>query len=704
MTVEELNVIITAQNTEFNRRLDEVNNRLDDMADTAQNASDKTYNIFRGLAGKLAALGIGKLIANSITEGMNSIESESLFETSLGKYADSVREWSESVGNALGLDDYTLRKNVGTLYTMTKNMGIAESSAASMSQEFALLAEDMASFYNISSDEAFAKLRSGLTGEAEPLKQLGILVDENTVKQYAYANGIAETGAELTQAQKVLARYKAIMAQTSTAQGDLSRTLDSPANQLRIIKNEVTVLMRDIGTSLMPTVSSLLSAANAGLQIISPIVRDVAEGVNSAAQALINASPQTKTMLTIALAAAVAIPAVTKATALLTAAKAAYNTVLTLLIPKQLTFAAALKATAGWIGIIAAAIGVISLINDINAQATDTTVEAADALSDEEANANSAADGVDNLTESVENLGKTTEKSLAAVDKLNIFKGGSVSSVSGLVSQADIDLLLDADDVLVDIQSKVGELSSGGVGDIFSSFREGWSDFWQDVGGAFDKFIRGDFAGGWADLEGAFECGLTDIDNLFRKHLGKWYEWWSDTLKNFGYGLANWGELWGNLGSGIYNATHADEIYKLELDGKYSDAVQSVQLATNDYLRQGLSAADALAKAESEYLTTPEALYYYQNLADNARSLEEVMEAEKQIDLQMQMAEYDYNPLDYYGANQIVGPMLVDFSNFEMPSSNQIVQNNVTVEIDGEELTAYVTSKESRTTEVSNGY
>lgn len=105
MTVEELNVIITAQNTEFNRRLDEVNNRLDDMADTAQSASDKTYSVFRGLASKLAALGIGKFIANSITEGMNAVESESLFETSLGKYADSAREWSERVGNALGLDD-----------------------------------------------------------------------------------------------------------------------------------------------------------------------------------------------------------------------------------------------------------------------------------------------------------------------------------------------------------------------------------------------------------------------------------------------------------------------------------------------------------------------------------------------------------------------------------------------------------------------
>lgn len=107
---------------------------------------------------------------------------------------------------------------------MTKSMGIAGDTAYDLSTSLVLLAQDMASFYNMDTEEAFVKLRAGITGETEPLKALGILVDENTVSQYAYQNGLAETGEELTQQQKVLARYYAILDQTSTAQGDLART------------------------------------------------------------------------------------------------------------------------------------------------------------------------------------------------------------------------------------------------------------------------------------------------------------------------------------------------------------------------------------------------------------------------------------------------------------------------------------------------
>ncbi len=181
-------------------------------ADTKSSASAGSgSSILSKLGGAASALGIGKIIGDSITAGMSAVESESLFETSLGGYADSAREWSQNLGQSLGLDEYALRKNVGTLFTMTNNMGVAKDSALDMSQGLVQLAEDMASFYNISSDEAFNKLKSGLTGEAEPLKALGILVDENTVKQYAYANGIAEMGAELSQSEKVMARYGAIM-------------------------------------------------------------------------------------------------------------------------------------------------------------------------------------------------------------------------------------------------------------------------------------------------------------------------------------------------------------------------------------------------------------------------------------------------------------------------------------------------------------
>ena len=134
----------------------------------------------------------------------------------------------------------------------------------------------MASFYNLDSEEAFNKLRGGLTGEAEGLKALGILVDENTVKQTAYSAGIAATGAELTQEQKVLARYVAILNQTGNAQGDLARTLDSPSNMLRSLGQNVKNLSISFSALLMPAVKFVLPILNALVKVAYDAVNALA--------------------------------------------------------------------------------------------------------------------------------------------------------------------------------------------------------------------------------------------------------------------------------------------------------------------------------------------------------------------------------------------------------------------------------------------
>lgn len=200
-------------------------------------------------------LGVGK---SAVQAAMDVVESESLFETSMGGMAAAAREWSEQLSESLGLNAYELRQNVGVMYNMTKSMGIAGDTAYDLSTSLVMLAQDMASFYNMDTEEAFVKLRAGITGETEPLKALGILVDENTVSQYAYQNGLAETGAELTQQQKVLARYYAILDQTSTAQGDLARTIDSPANQLRIFQAQLERTKIELGMGLLPVVQEVM--------------------------------------------------------------------------------------------------------------------------------------------------------------------------------------------------------------------------------------------------------------------------------------------------------------------------------------------------------------------------------------------------------------------------------------------------------------
>jgi hypothetical protein len=141
---------------------------------------------------------------------------------------------------------------------MFGSMGAGEEEAYEMSTSLTQLANDMASFYNIDTEEAFSKLQAGITGQTEPLKRLGILVDENTIKQYAMANGISKTGKEMTQTQKLQARYGAIMQQTMKAQGDLARTMDSPTNQLRILNNQFDQAKIALGQALQPALIAVL--------------------------------------------------------------------------------------------------------------------------------------------------------------------------------------------------------------------------------------------------------------------------------------------------------------------------------------------------------------------------------------------------------------------------------------------------------------
>ena len=269
MTVDELQVLITANTKALQKEIDKTNSTIASLKKSADKTQNGIMSAFKKLKTGIVALGIGKVIKDSIQLGMDAIESDNLFEVSFGNMADSVRDWSEEVGNALGLNATEMRKSAGTIYNMTTSMGLAEDNALKMSKGLTLLANDMASFYNLSTEEAFTKLNAGITGETEPLKRLGILVDENTIKQVAYQQGIAQTGSELTQQQKVLARYMAILQQTGNAQGDLARTLDSPSNALRQLKSQVQQLGITFGSFFMPILQAVIPYITAFTKVIT---------------------------------------------------------------------------------------------------------------------------------------------------------------------------------------------------------------------------------------------------------------------------------------------------------------------------------------------------------------------------------------------------------------------------------------------------
>lgn len=277
MTVDELQVLITANTTALQKEISKTNSKISSLTKSADKTQGGVMSAFKKLKTGIVALGIGKVIADSIKMGMDAVESDSLFETSLGNMADEVRAWSDEIADALGLNAVAMRKNTGVIYNMTSSMGVASDNALKMSKGVSLLAEDMASFYNLNSTEAFNKIRAGLTGETEPLKALGILVDENTIKQVAYSEGIATTGSELTQQQKVLARYVAILKQTGNAQGDLARTINSPANQLRILKNQVSQLGLAFSNFLMPIISAVLPYLTAFAKVVTTALNSLSK-------------------------------------------------------------------------------------------------------------------------------------------------------------------------------------------------------------------------------------------------------------------------------------------------------------------------------------------------------------------------------------------------------------------------------------------
>lgn len=212
----------------------------------------------------------------ALKSAMEAVESENLFEVSFGEMSKAARDWSDELSRTLGINAYELRKSSAMLYTMSSSMGLAKDKAFEMSTGLTKLAYDMASFYNLKPEEAFQKLRSGIVGETEPLRTLGILIDENTTKSVAYANGIAKAGATLTQQEKVQARYLAIMQQTTQAQGDLARTIDSPTNQLRVLSERFDQISIQVGNALIPSFQVVLTMLSNN---IVPVLKDLADWV-----------------------------------------------------------------------------------------------------------------------------------------------------------------------------------------------------------------------------------------------------------------------------------------------------------------------------------------------------------------------------------------------------------------------------------------
>ena len=220
--------------------------------------------------GALGAAGVASVkLASDLTEVQNVVD------VTFGKNADTINKWAKNAATSFGLSELQAKKFNGTMGAMLKSMGLSDDAVLDMSTSMTGLAGDFASFYNLPIEEAFQKIRSGISGETEPLKELGINMSVANLEAYALSQGIDKSYDSMTQAEQAALRYNYLMSVSADAQGDFARTNDSLANQLRIAQLEVQNLGGAIGMSLLPMAQEMLDV---GIDMLGQLKQGFEQG------------------------------------------------------------------------------------------------------------------------------------------------------------------------------------------------------------------------------------------------------------------------------------------------------------------------------------------------------------------------------------------------------------------------------------------
>lgn len=652
MTVEELNVIVSANKDDFDRKIRQVNDNLVNVKKQSEDTSAGAMESFKSLASGLASLGIGDMVKQAISLAgdlqQNIGGSESVFKN----YAGTIQKTAETAASSLGLSQSKYLATATKMGSLFQGSGFSVAQSADMVTQSMQRASDVASIMGISVDSAMEAVAGMAKGNFTMMDNLGVAINNTNLQIYAQEKGLGKLS---TTQQKVNAAMQMFLDKSDYAAGNYAKENDTYSGALTTFKAELEDFATEAGTALLPLVQSVLPVLSGAFNALKPVIMTVAEavgglgGIVADIQAKIEAAtPAQQTMMKIAIGMAVAIPAVTMATRLMAAAKAAYSGVLAFLIPKQLTFASALKATMGWIGII---VGALALFGMATNKGTESVEDSSEKLKKENEAASDASEGVDDVAESTDNLTDSVKRSLAGFDELNRLSGNSGTLASSVVSSDDVENAEGLAEAMSNVQEQVGgtslETSLGlnfdfdglldglsgvlnkaneiitdlfgeefveffkDVGeDIFDIFNgneteqynalvrlndrfkslfgdlgEGWSDFWQGIGEGIYKFANGDLLGGLEKINSMFEGLFGD--------LGK-----------------GWSNFWQSVGAGLFEMTHADELKEIDLSSKYGTAIGLAQLDSNEYMRSGYDPSKAWNMAlEKNGLTSNEALY-----------------------------------------------------------------------------------------------
>lgn len=300
----------STQATEEIQRLQQQIQSLQQAADGG-GSGDSGGGVLSGFLGQLDVIGdiaSGQFIANMAVNGINSIidgitgsidesiglasdlvETQNVVDVTFEDSASTINKWAQEALNAYGITETKAKQYSSTLGAMLKSMGIADDQVLQMSMDMAGLAADMASFYNLDHDTAFEKIRSGISGENEPLKALGINMSVANLNAFALEKGMNKAFDKMSQAEQATLRYQYLLEATKDAQGDFARTGDSFSNEMRKLQTNLDRIKTEFGKGLLGVVTPAISLLNNVLSDKSYQYKDAEKIYTERNQALFDA-------------------------------------------------------------------------------------------------------------------------------------------------------------------------------------------------------------------------------------------------------------------------------------------------------------------------------------------------------------------------------------------------------------------------------
>lgn len=279
--IDKLTVEIEADTANATKGLDRLKKAMDNLSSKkAVSETNLLGGAFSNLLNKAKSLisivAISQTLGKAIAKYSEYVEDINLFSVAMGDFADKGAELADRMQGLLGTDSGQAMKNMALFQNLTTSFGVAGDRAYILSSNLTQLGYDLASFHNLSIEESFQKLQAAISGELEPIRRLGVDISNARLQQELYNLGINKNINSLSQADKAQLRYIAIMKQTTNAQMDMGRTLNTPANQMRILKSQVEQLAKAIGAVLIPAVNAILPPMIAVVKVVQTVISAIA--------------------------------------------------------------------------------------------------------------------------------------------------------------------------------------------------------------------------------------------------------------------------------------------------------------------------------------------------------------------------------------------------------------------------------------------